>query len=406
MPSTRDSLVARMKILYSLPHPADRLADQGAGHLVRATSLLAALRELGHEIIQMEAAGSGSAMPVRAYRGLVKKVIPRPISMVMRDWGRIQYGRHYAGRLIQAAAQHRPEVILETHIAFSLAGAIASQQTGVPLALDDCAPAWEEEQQYGVGLKSQALSIHRTVTGRASLLVAVNETLHRLLVEGGAPSEKVITIQNGIDSAFLAPGIDAEARRCALGFAPGDVVIVFVGSFQPYHRIDLLLEAFQQMRDRGQARLLLVGSGQTYDASRALAASLALGEHVTFTGSVPYRDVPSYIAAGDIAVMSATAYYCNPMKMYEYMALGKPVVAPRQANIREIAADGLDSLLFEPDSAPALAEALTTLVAQPGLRQRLGAAGRQRALDQTWHNRAIALQDALSRLVRAAPPRP
>ncbi len=391
-----------MKLLYSLPHPADRLADQGAGHLVRASSLLAALRGLGHEIIQMEAAGSSSAVSVRAYRGLIKKVIPRPVSMVMRDWGRIQYGRRYSARLIQAISEHRPDIILETHIAFSLAGAIASQQTGVPLALDDCAPASEEEQQYGVGLKKQALSIHRTVTSQARLLVAVNETLRRLLIEGGAASEKVITIQNGIDPGFLAPDIDAQARRCELGFSSRDIVIVFVGSFQPYHRVDLLLRAFQQMPGRELARLLLVGSGQTYDASRLLAASLALGEGVRFTGSVPYRDVPSYIAAGDIAVLPGTAYYCNPMKVYEYMALGKPVLAPQQANIGEIVAHGTDGILFEPDSVSAMAQSLASLIADPGLRQRLGEAGRQRALLQTWQDRALALQDALAKVIGAS----
>ncbi len=136
-----------MKILYSLPHPADRLGAEGAGHLVRASSLLNALRGLGHEIIQMEAAAAAPSTSVRAYRGIVKRFIPSRIAMLMRDWGRIQYGRQYGERLVQAASEHRPDVILETHIAFSLAGKIASQRTGIPLVLDDCAPAWEEEQQ-------------------------------------------------------------------------------------------------------------------------------------------------------------------------------------------------------------------------------------------------------------------
>ena len=385
-----------MKILYSLPHPADRLGTHGAGHLVRAAALLDALGGLGHEVIRMEAAaGAGSAVPVRAYRNVVKRIIPRPIAMILRDWGRIQYGKDYAVRLVDAVAHNRPDIILETHIAFSLAGAIASSQTGIPLVLDDFAPAWEEEQQYGVGLKSQALSIHRQVSAQASILVAVNETLHRLLIEGGAVPKKVVTISNGIDPALFAPNLDGEARRTQLGFAPHDVVIVFVGSFQPSHRVDLLLRAFCQMPGGERARLLLVGSGQTYDAMRALASSLGLSERVVFTGSVSYSDVPSYLAAGDIAIMPAASDYANPMKIYEYMALGKAVVAPRQPTITEIVADQQDALLFTPGEVSAMAQALNSLVTDPALRKQLGAAARLRATGQTWQERAVLLQDAM-----------
>lgn len=389
-----------MKILYSLPHPADRLGAQGAGHLVRASSLLKALRELGHEITQMEAAATGSTASVRAYRGIVKRLIPRRIAIVLRDWGRIQYGKDYGERLVQAIAKDRPDVILETHIAFSLAGKIASQRTGIPLVLDDCAPSWEEEQQYGVGLGGHARRIHREVTGQASILVAVNDTLHRLLVEGGASPDKVITIRNAIDPGFLVQGNADPTVRRQLGLAPDEVVIVFVGSFQPSHRVDLLLHAFCQMPGRQKTRLLLVGSGQAYSAARALASSLGLSGNVTFTGGVSYEEVPSYLAAGDIAIMPAANDYANPMKIYEYMALGKPVVAPRQPTITEIVTDGEDALLFEPENIAAMADALSTLVHDPERRGRLGAAARLRASGQTWESRAVQLQDALESVIR------
>ena len=390
-----------MKILYSLPHPADRLNNiKGAGHLVRATSLLNALQNLGHDILRMEAAAeTGSSAPVRAYRNIVKRAIPRPIAMIMRDWGRIQYSRNYAIRLIHAVTQFKPDIILETHIAFSLAGKIASQQTGVPLVLDDCAPAWEEEQQYGVGLKTQALRIHREVTSHASLVIAVNETLSKLLIEGGIPPSKVVTIPNGVDQSFFDPGIDAQGRRNQLGFLPNEIVIVFVGSFQPYHRVDLLLQALQQMKSRASLRLLLVGFGRTYNETLKLARDLGLTERVIFTGSVLYSEVPSYIAAADIAIMPATNLYGNPMKVYEYMALGKPVLAPRQPTIQQIISEGEDGLLFEPDNISEISGALTGLVENSSLRERLGAAAKLRGSAQTWQNRAGILDAALQKIL-------
>src|SRR5512146_796701 len=99
-----------MRILYSLPHPADRLGTHGAGHLVRAAALLDALSALGHEIVRMEAAtAAGSGVSVRAYRNVVKRVLPRLIAMMLRDWGRRQYGKDYAMRLVDAVTQHRPD---------------------------------------------------------------------------------------------------------------------------------------------------------------------------------------------------------------------------------------------------------------------------------------------------------
>src|SRR5688572_27736476 len=147
----RLSMKRKLKILYSLPHPADRLGSQGAGHVVRATALLDALQSLGHEVIRLEASTSSEAkLSVNLYRKLIRNIIPRVIALKMRDAGRIRYSKKYASRLIEKAKEIQPDLILETHIAFSLAGKIASETMGIPLVLDDCSPAWEEEQQYSV----------------------------------------------------------------------------------------------------------------------------------------------------------------------------------------------------------------------------------------------------------------
>src|SRR5262249_55193903 len=141
-------------------------------------------------------------------RNVVKKILPRRIALSLRDQGRISHGQRYAGRLREAIEQTRPDVILETHVAFSLAGALAHEQTGVPLVLDDVAPSYEEEQQYGVGLKLAARDIHRRVTGQASLLVAVNNAVRRILIADGLPAEKIVTVENGYDSHAFRPDID------------------------------------------------------------------------------------------------------------------------------------------------------------------------------------------------------
>lgn len=389
-----------MKILYSLPHPSDRLGSQQAGHVIRATALLAALETLGNEVIHLQASTEQKTQAaVGIYRKMVKRMLPRPVAMRMRDTARIAHGRRYAQRLIEAVEQNRPDVILETHIAFSLAGKIASEQTGIPLILDDVAPAWEEEQEYGVGLKEQARQIHREVTGRASLLVAVNNTIRRFLIEGGVPERKLITVENGIDMRFFRNDIDACQRRKQYGIPDKAIVIVFVGSFQLYHRVDLLLEAFARLQTAQPTHLLLVGEGQRSTECKALAQRLHLLDRTTFTGSVPYQDVASYVAAGDIAIMPATNDYGNPMKVYEYMAMGKAVAAPNQPTITEIATHGKDAYLFERDNIDAMALALKTLIEDTALRKQLGAQASTLAAEHTWEKRATVLSGAMRAVI-------
>jgi glycosyltransferase involved in cell wall biosynthesis len=387
-----------VKILYSLPHPADRLSSSDSGHTVRANALLNAMEQVGHEVIRLEAAESqgSSSFVVSFYRNVVKKVMPAPIAMRLRDRGRIRYGRAYANRLIEMIQKTRPDLILETHIAFSLASNIASATTAVPYMLDDVAPSWEEANMYGVGLKEEAVAIHRQTTRDARLLVAVNNTMKANLLKDGLPEEKIVVVENGIDGNTFHLGINGTARLRQWNIDENAFVIVFVGSFQPYHRVDLLLNAFARMKAERPLHLLLVGEGSKSAEARALAQQLGLMPHVTFTGSVPYAEVPSYLAAGDVTVMPATNDYGNPMKIYEYMALGKPVVAPDQPTITEIIRHGHDGYLFERENVNALADALLKLVNDSDLCQRLGKEAARSAENHTWLKRAEKLTAALA----------
>ncbi len=401
-----------MKIVYSLPHPADRLRSEQAGHMVRANAILSALEQRGHEIVIVEAA-AGAPHPdtapetrdnlaVSAYRNVVKRLLPRPVALWMRDNARVAFGRRYGARLAEVVTQARPDVILETHIAYSPGGKIASAQTGVPLVLDDVAPSWEEKYLYGTGSNRLAVAIHREVTGHARFMAAVSGPMRRFLIEDGIPAEKLVLISNGIDPALFHPGVEGSAQRAAHRIPPEAVVIVFVGSFQPYHRVDLLLEATAALRPtsaRPPVWLLLVGGGKRLAEAQAQAAALGLGERVVFTGRVPSQETAGVVAAGDIAVMPATNPYGNPMKIYEYMGLGKAVVAPRQDTITEIITDEEDGLLFPPEDVSAMAAALQRLVDDTALRRRLGAQAAITAQAHTWAQRAAVMEETLLRAV-------
>ena len=389
-----------MKVLYSLPHPFDRLGTHQAGHVVRATNLINAMEECGITVIREEAAAAKSTKnSVGLYRRVIKNLLPKRLAMMMRDWARVKYSERYANRLIETIKLHKPDLILETHIAFSRAGKIASEKTGIPLVLDDCAPAWEEKQLYGVGLDSIANQIHREVTNHAKLLVAVNSTLRQYLLDEGISSDKVITIENGIDEKKFHPMVDGKKWREKYGISEDTVVIVFVGSYQPYHRVDILLRAFAQLKINQKVHLLLVGDGQNFNESVELARELKISSLVSFVGRTPYDIVPSYIAAGDIAVMPATNSYGNPMKIYEYLAMGLPIAAPLQPTITEILTHRKNAYLFEPENVEAVTETLFKLVDDSNLRKKLAEEGLKLASKNTWNSRAMILVNAVQKII-------
>jgi glycosyltransferase involved in cell wall biosynthesis len=385
-----------MKIVYSLPHPFDRLESGTAGHTVRANAILHELEQLGHEIVKVQAANANTASQgaVKGYRELVKRFLPKVIAMPLRDRGRVAFGKQYAERLRQIVEEVEPDIILETHIAFSLGGTLASRLTGVPLILDDVSPSWEEERQYGVGLNVLALDVHRQAMQQASRVVAVSAAIRQSLIDDGVAANKVITVHNGFNERLFHAGLSGQRIRQMYTIPEDALVLVFVGSFQPYHRVDLLLEAFKRLHYKAPLYLILVGG-----TAEKLGA-YTIPENTILTGWLNPADVPEYIAAADIAVMPASNDFGNPMKIYEYMALGKAIVAPMQATLEEITPHDKGIYLFKPYDVAALTTALQQIIDDSSLRSRLGQEAQTLSHDHTWQNRAKQLQAAMLEVVK------
>ncbi|NDJ84884.1 MAG: glycosyltransferase family 4 protein, partial [Chloroflexi bacterium] len=213
--------------------------------------------------------------------------------------------------------------------------------------------------------------------------------------------EKIVTVSNGIYTEAFDPNADGTPIRKRYNIPSEAVVIGFVGSFQPYHRVDLLLEAFARLRQTRQGtHLLLIGSGKRFTKAQNQAERLGLLSDVTFTGQLPYEDVGAHTAAADITIMPATNTYGNPMKIYEYMAMGKAVIAPDQETITEIVTHGENAYLFAPEDIDSMAAALSAVIDDDALRHKLQHAALASSADHTWDERAKVMEDALHRATR------
>ena len=169
----------------------------------------------------------------------------------------------------------------------------------------------------------------------------------------------------------------------------GVLTVGFLGSLKPWHGLAALAEAFALLHERRPAsRLLVVGDGPERAAFESALARRGVREAAELTGAVSPDAVPGLLASMDIAVAPyppQPGFYFSPLKVYEYMAAGLPVVASGIGQIEEAIRDGASGLLCPPGDPQAFAGALLRLADDPALRARLGQAARRSVLaDHTW----------------------
>jgi glycosyltransferase involved in cell wall biosynthesis len=166
--------------------------------------------------------------------------------------------------------------------------------------------------------------------------------------------------------------------------------------------VDRLVEAVRRNRAAGRpAALLLVGDGPERPRIEAQVAAAGLTEHCLLAGNRPHAELPGWIAAMDVCVMPHSNDYGSPMKVFEYMALGRAVLAPSLPPLRDVIDDGVNGALFVAargaDPVGPLDDGLAALLGDAALRERLGAAARKRVGERhTWQENWRRVERALA----------
>lgn len=387
-----------MRILHLCPDPGIALfGRKGASTHLR--ELCRAWTAQGHAVHACVChSGEDAASPPPPFR--VSVVPPVRAKILGADLRHILTARRFAHALPGLAATFRPDVVYERHSLASGAGRALARRRRLPHVLEVNALL---SQELAPRLHWPGLAARRehSALRAADALVVVSPGLEAACRALGIPAARLHTLPAAVDPEHFAPrGRDAERRR-AWGWQPGDCVIGYLGALTRWHRPDLLVEAFARLPDRSAARLLFIGGEpQHIPPLRQRATALGLGQAVVFAGSVPHAEVPALLAEVDVAVVPGINAWATPTKMFEYGAMGLPVVAPAEANIAAHLEDGRTALLFAPGDSAALAAALDRLLRDGALRRALGEAWRARVLARhTWAETARRLADLCQSLV-------
>lgn len=261
----------------------------------------------------------------------------------------------------------------------------SARASNVPGLLEVNAPLIEEQAQHrGLVNRSEAEQVAERVFGAASALLAVSQQVAAYLKRSPWAQGRVHVISNGVNPLRFP-----EILKPSYPAPPGTFTVGFVGSLKPWHGLPGLVEAFALLHQRvPMSRLLIVGDGPERADVEADLAARGLARVAHFTGAVDPGDIPGLLASMEVAVApypELREFYFSPLKVYEYMAAGRPVVASGIGQIAELIDDGVNGLLCPPGDANALAERLKQLQGEPELRIRLGQAAREAMLrNHTW----------------------
>lgn len=297
------------------------------------------------------------------------------------------------------------DLLYERYSLFGTGGRMAAQELGVPFVLEVNAPLVEEAQQYRT-LEDPAMAreVERYLFTTADHIVTVSAEV-RDYVRGIVPTAAVTVIRNGVNMERFAAAQASPFWRRKLGAAgAGDFIIGFVGRVRPWHGIEGLMDAFAAVAaSDATVRLAIVGAeGTTQDELRAQAESLGIADRVRLVDSVPPDAVPHLLQCMDVCVApypQLEKFYFSPLKVYEYMAAGRPIVASSVGQLRGTLQDGVTAVLVPPGDVEALAAALGRVRADAPLCTRIGRAAMDEARrSHTWSHRIVELGHVIETL--------
>jgi glycosyltransferase involved in cell wall biosynthesis len=388
-----------MRLLYVA---LDQQVPGTLGGSTHVQAVAEGLARLGHEVhVAAQDLGFRFAESTdgakRNPRSFILHAMSPPLGRPQLRWAR----RTAVTRL---AEQVRADAIIERYYNFGGEGVLSAKRLRVPAVLEVNAPVVDYPGS-GKARLDRLLGVEpmRRWRDRICRLTDLFVTPSAAILPDWVDRQRVLEIEWGADVDRFRPDVTGP-----LPFEPDPdrILCVFAGAFRSWHGVVRLCESLARLATAGgpQFGAVLIGDGPERAAAQHAASGVP---GVVFTGAIRHEQLPACLAAADIGVAPfdpgkhaplQLGFYWSPLKVFEYMAAGLPVVAPSLPRLGRLVEHGREGLLYDPEDPRALDRTLVAL-ADAGLRRRLGTAARERVVrDFSWQAHCAALDARLRQL--------
>ncbi|MGB3314260.1 MAG: glycosyltransferase [Albidovulum sp.] len=376
-----------MRIAYVT---ADRgipvFGEKGAS--IHIQEMIRAFGKLGHEVRVIAARrgdGGDTALNVEEVRASITGT-----DRAEKERAAMAQADAMAARLISLYREWPFDMIYERYSLWSAAGCRAARSLGVPVITEVNAPLVKEQSAFrSLVCEDEARAIEAKVLAGSDALAAVSRQMGDYLTGAGAAPARVHVIGNAVDTAQFHPGVPPMQTA---DIPENAFVVGFTGSLKMWHGVDTLLQAFRAFRaEEPRAHLLICGDGPKRGWIDGFVVGAGLADAVTMAGWVDHGALPGLIARMDVATApypAAEDHYFSPLKLYEYLAMGRPVLASDIGQTSELLSGSAAAQLLSPGDVGALAAALRDLCADPARRAAMSAEAANEGACHDWTRNA------------------
>jgi glycosyltransferase involved in cell wall biosynthesis len=377
-------------------HPATHVG----GAVTHVSGILSGFRSAGLRVV-LVTMDEPPPQVADAIDDLVRlRALPRH-ARVTEDIGTLMANREARTAVQRAAAAMCPAFIYQRNDPAVTAGVEAGRALGVPVALEFNSSVrwtranWYETRRLGRALLPHIAAAERFAVTGADLVAAVSAPAARVAVEIGAAPERVVVVPNGVDIGR----VDAARRHARRVGGRHGTTVGWVGSFGVWHGAPVLVQAMAHLRDDVGA--LMIGDGKERGQCQDLARRLGVADRIEWTGALTHSEAVARLSECDVLAsphvpLDGQPFFGSPTKLFEYMAIGRPIVASALEQLAEVLEDGRTAILVRPDDPEALAAGIGAVLRDPDNGRRLGDAARLEAEHaHRWDARARSILDCL-----------
>ncbi len=287
-------------------------------------------------------------------------------------------------------------VIYQRHSIFNASGIILSSILRIPVILEvNNSEVWAKKNWSRLLFENLATRIERFAFENADLIGVVSDVTKEQILKLGTKEEKIVINPNGVDPEIFNPDITGEEirKKYALG---NEFVVGFIGTFTRWHGVETLFDAAVKiLKENYEIKFLLIGDGNLKTQLQLRTDESGLKDKIIFTGLIPHEYAPKYLAACDILVSphlgfeKGERFFGSPTKLFEYMSMGKPIIASDLEQIGKIIKHRINGLKFKPGDVDELKNLILYLITNENLRIKLGQKAREDVLkNYTWEHNA------------------